>query len=197
METTISADHRQKEVNKNAGWVIGFGILVVVLGFLAIGSPLVAGIAVMYVIGSFVLIGGIARIIYALRAKSWGAGLLQLAGGGLWTFCGLALLFRPVFGLSVLTWVLGIVILIDGILRVVLSLQLQPLRGWAWTLFGGILGIVLGTLILSQWPLAGMWAIGTFLGINILFAGWSMIGLGVAAQSARAEAALEPTSPEQ
>jgi uncharacterized membrane protein HdeD (DUF308 family) len=56
------------------------------------------------------------------------------------------------------------------------------LTGWVWTLVSGIVSLLLGMLIWSQWPLSGVWAVGLLVGINILFSGWSLIALGAAAR---------------
>jgi hypothetical protein len=42
---------------------------------------------------------------------------------------------------------------------------------------------VLGFLLLKEWPLSGLWAVGTLVGINLLFAGFSIIAVGSAARA--------------
>ena len=55
--------------------------------------------------------------------------------------------------------------------------------GWLWTLLGGALSVVLGVMIINEWPQSGLWVIGLFVAIEILFAGWSQIMIALAAKN--------------
>ena len=70
------------------------------------------------------------------------------------------------------------------ITRIAIAFQMRPAGGWGWMLFGGILSAILGFLIWNQWPLSGFWAVGTLVGIQFIFSGWSMIAVGMAAKKA-------------
>jgi uncharacterized membrane protein HdeD (DUF308 family) len=70
-----------------------------------------------------------------------------------------------------------------------LSFRLKPAKGWGWTLFSGIVTVLLGGLIWSEWPISGVWAIGTLLGIHLIFDGWSEIALASAARADQADQA--------
>ena len=87
------------------------------------------------------------------------------------------LYFLPLLLLAIFFWA-------DGAMRIVLSFQARPLRGWGWILFGGVLSVLLGFLIFRNWPLSGAWAVGTLVGIDLLYTGWSMIALALAARGA-------------
>jgi uncharacterized membrane protein HdeD (DUF308 family) len=66
---------------------------------------------------------------------------------------------------------------------IMLSFQLKPIKGWGWMLFNGLVTLLLGGLIWSQWPISGVWAIGTLLGIHLIFDGWSEIAVALAARA--------------
>lgn len=166
----------------SASWVIGFGVLLMVLGTLAVLAPLVAGLAIDTIVGALFLAAGIAEVIFAFRAKSWGAGLLSFASGGLSIVCGGAMLLFPLFGLSFLTLLLAGYFFADGIARSVLALQARPLPGWPWMLFTGLVTLLLAGLIVADWPFSGVWAIGVLAGVNILLTGWALIFSGLAAR---------------
>jgi len=81
-------------------------------------------------------------------------------------------------GLGV-TVVIGFVMVIAGI---VLAFKVKPVQGWGWMLFSACMGLLLGLLLLWEWPLSGIWAIGTLVGINLVFTGFSIVSVGSAAR---------------
>ena len=68
-----------------------------------------------------------------------------------------------------------------------MSFQLRPAGGWWWVLLSGIMSIVLGAIILAQWPATGLWVIGLVIAIELIVNGWSYIFVALAAKSARAQ----------
>ena len=160
------------------GWMKILGIATIILGIIAIGSPLMTGSVVSAIIGIVLVIAGIFELIIAFAADSFKAGTLAFIGGAVTIIAGGLLIARPVVGSAVLTIILGIYFLIDGISRISLSFKIRPLSGWAWMLFVGMISILLAILIWSHWPLSGLWAIGVLVGIRILFAGLGMLLTG-------------------
>ena len=172
-----------ESLKKGSNMSIIFGVLCIIAGFMAIVSPFVAGTATTVFVGCLILASGIFELVGVFRADNWKAGSLAFLSGGLSVLCGAILLARPLFGLSVLTMLLIAYFLVDGIGKIFLSFKIKPESGWGWVLFGGIITTVLALLIWRQWPLSGLWAIGTLVGINILFSGWTMVAVGLAAKN--------------
>jgi len=170
------------QARKNAGWVVGFGVLTVIAGVFAIGAPLASGLGVTIFIGVALAIGGGARIIAAFGADSFGQGALAFIGGLLGAVAGVILATRPGLGLATLTLLIGSYLLVDGIANAVLAFRVRPGQGWGWILFSGIVTVLLGILLLAEWPLSGTWALGTLVGVNLLFSGSAMISIGSAAR---------------
>lgn len=164
----------------SAGWVTVLGIFLVIFGFLALGTPLLSGVAVAVVVGALVLGGGIAQVVYAFRASSLGRGILGFVIGIVTTLCGLFMLGHPLFGLASLTLFLAAYFIIEGFCRIFFAFDVRPLKGWGLTLVGGVVSVILGLLIWNQWPLSGEWAIGVLFGVNLMMGGWTMIALGTA-----------------
>jgi len=171
------------EAKKNAGWLVAFGVLTVIAGILAMVSPLLSGMIVVVCIGVALAIGGGARTIAAFSAGSFGQGALAFIGGILTLGAGLILAARPGIGLATLTLMLGAYLLLDGISSLVLAFRLRPEVGWGSLLFSAVIAVILGFLLLREWPLSGVWAIGTLVGVNLLVSGFSMITMGSAARS--------------
>ena len=160
-----------------------WGILTIILGMLAIASPLFSGLAVATLVGIFLFAAGIAQTIFAFKADSFGEGLVVFLFGLFGILAGLFMFVQPLAGLASITMVLTFYFFADGIFGIFNALRLRPLKGSGWMLFSAIMSIVLGIMIVSDWPNSGIWLIGTLVGVRLLFAGWSMIALGGAGEA--------------
>lgn len=170
------------QARANAGWLIAFGVLTVIAGIFAITAPLGSGIGIILFVGFALIVGGVARAMAAFRAGSFGQGALALIGGLLGVAAGLVMVVRPGLGLATVTLMLGSYLLIDGIAGAILAFRVRPGPGWGGLLLSGILSVLLAILLLAEWPISGLWAVGTLIGVNLLFSGFSTISIGVAAR---------------
>ena len=168
----------------NAGWLIALGVLEAVLGVMAIGAPLIAGIAASMFVGALLLAAGVARIIRVSKAQSFGQGSLAFLAGLLGIGAGLLILAQPMLGLGSLTLLLAAYFMAEGISCIFLSFRLKPYIGWGWLLLDGMITTCLAFLIAAEWPLSGVWALGTLLGIDILITGVAAIWIGWSARKA-------------
>jgi uncharacterized membrane protein HdeD (DUF308 family) len=166
------------EAKKNAALLIFLGVSTVILGVVAIASPLITGVAVTVFVGFLLLASGVAQIVHALKSRQWGTGFWGTVIGMLGVAAGLLMIFRPIVGLVTMTMLLAIYFLVDGISEIIAAVKIKPDRGWGWVLFNGVIAVLLGLMIWRQWPISGAWAIGLLVGIHILMTGWSMIILG-------------------
>jgi len=126
-------------------------------------------------------VGTIVLVIAALVTNRISTDVAMI--GGLTLLCGIALLAHPLFASGVLSIILAVYFIIDGISELVAGIQLRPSSGWGWMLFGGIVSILLGIMIWSQFPLSGIWAIGILMGIKLFFVGLIMVMGGSAVRS--------------
>ncbi len=184
METTTAT--WLEEAKENAGRLMFFGVIEIIAGALAIMSPLFAGVTVAVFVGIALLIGGVARLFGAFMADSFGSGTLSFLWGLILAGTGFYFLVHPGLGLAALTMILAVVFFINGLTQIAISLKMKPVSGWGWMLTGGILSILLAIMIWQQYPLSGTWAVGTFVGINLLFNGFSTVSLGSVAKKAAA-----------
>jgi uncharacterized membrane protein HdeD (DUF308 family) len=159
-----------------------FGAIAIILGILSMMMPGLTGVSVVYLLGGIVLITGILRMIWAFQAGGLGKGLLMFAIGLLTLLAGLALLAHPLFASGVLTIMLAVYFILDGIGEIAAGFQRRP-SGRGWMLFGGIVSILLGMMIWRQFPLSGVWAIGILLGIKLFLIGLIMVTAGSAIRS--------------
>ncbi|WP_141242212.1 HdeD family acid-resistance protein [Leptolyngbya sp. BC1307] len=177
----------REQVKRGSGWVVGLGAVMIILGILAIASPLLAGVAVSIFLGWVFVIGGIVQAVDAFRHhRSSGTLALRLILSVLYIVVGALLLFNPLAGAVSLTLLIGIFFFVDGIFRVFLAFRVKPASRWGWILLNGILMIILGIFIWSQWPLNAPWILGLWIGIGLLINGVTTLVFGTAVLAAGA-----------
>jgi uncharacterized membrane protein HdeD (DUF308 family) len=176
-------------IKKNARLAVIVGILMLVCGILAIGSPLVAGMSVTVIVGVMLLVGGIAQCFLAFQAGAFGEGLLIFVMGALTAVAGIYLFNQPLAGLASITIFLAAYFVVTGISELISAFQIRPADGWGLMLFNGIVTLLLGVMIWKQFPLSGAWAVGVLFGIKLVLGGWSLIFIGRAVRVAADEAA--------
>ena len=169
-----------EDVKKNAGLTIGLGIIVLIVGLLAMGSPLITGLSVALLVGIMLVIGGISQLVFSIRT---GKGVFAILISVLAVIVGIYMLANPTMALGTLTIFLAAYLIVSGIFEILMAFQIKPIKGWGWVLFSGITAVVLGGMIWSQFPVSGAWAIGLLVGINLFFSGWSLIMIGMSARS--------------
>jgi uncharacterized membrane protein HdeD (DUF308 family) len=157
-----------------------FGIITIILGILAMLAPGITGLSIAILLGIAVVGGGIIRMLWAFQSQSFGKGLLRFAIGVLTVVCGIALLANPLISSGILTIVLVMYFIIDGIFEIVAGFGKN---GGTWFVFGGIISVLLGIMMWTQYPLSGAYALGIFLGIKLFFIGLIMITGGSVVRS--------------
>ncbi|WP_019504128.1 HdeD family acid-resistance protein [Pleurocapsa sp. PCC 7319] len=165
----------RKEIRQKAGWGIALGIVLIILGSLAIALPLATAITFSLLFGWLFIFGAIDQIIYAFLTRSLGSFIWKLLLGVLYLISGIVVLFSPGVAAIAFSLILGISILTQSVLQVIAAFQIRPQQGWGWTLFSGIAGIILGILIWSEWPIGAVWLLGVWFGCNLLFDGMGVV----------------------
>jgi uncharacterized membrane protein HdeD (DUF308 family) len=164
--------------------ITAFGAVLMALGIFAVLAPLFSGIAITVMIGMLLLISGMVEAFLAFKSDSFGKGALRFLFGALGVVVGSITIAMPMESLGALSLVLAGFLLVGGIMDIVLSLGQKSKEGWGWILFSGIMSILLAALILWQWPVSGVWAIGIYVGFRIMMHGWLLMATGRTGQEA-------------
>jgi len=175
-----------------SGAVTLWGVLTIILGVFAMGSPLITGLALAVLIGISMIVAGLAQTIYAFQAGSIGRGILRLLFGGITVLAGIAIIGQPGMALATLTLFLAIYFIVDGLTTLFASTAVAGGQGKGWVIFNGIVTLILGIIIWRGWPVSGAWAIGILLGVRLIFSGMTMLALGSVVRGV-----AEEVSPEQ
>jgi uncharacterized membrane protein HdeD (DUF308 family) len=158
-----------------AGLSIGLAVLMIVAGIFAIAKPFAAGIGISIFLGWLMVFSGVIYMAYAFAAQGVGSFFGRLLIGILYAFGGFYLISNPGIALQSLTFVVGVVLIVEGVVQGVSYFQVRSVPGSGWILFDGVVTLVLGILILYPWPGSSGWAIGTIVGVNLLISGFTRL----------------------
>ena len=174
-------------------WVLFLveGIILLVLGALAIIVPMLATLAVAIFIGWLFLISGVVGLITTFWARHAPGFWWSLLSAVLGIAAGVVLLAWPVTGAVSLTLLLIVFFIIEGVASIMYAFEhKRELSGrWGWMLVSGIIDLILAAIIWAGLPGTAAWALGLLVGINLLFGGGAMVGMAL---HARSEATAAP-----
>jgi uncharacterized membrane protein HdeD (DUF308 family) len=185
-DVEVAADTRTVlgDLRKNWGWLLLLGFLFLILGLIGLGRLLVLTFAGALFFGVLIIIGGIAQFVEALKCKGWKGVAFHILISVLYVIGGVFVIRDPLAASVLLTWVLATVLICVGVLRIIMAIQMRSSGSWIIPLLGGIISIVLGGIILAQWPLSGLFVIGLFIALELIVNGWSYIFIALAARKA-------------
>jgi uncharacterized membrane protein HdeD (DUF308 family) len=168
---------------RNQWWCfLLLGIALVVLGSLCIIDPFVPTLASVGFLGFVLMAAGISQIVSSFWAGKWSGMLI----GVLYVVVGYMVVDAPVINMVLITKFIAIFLIVSGAFRVISALVVR-FQDWGWALLNGGVTFLLGVIINRQLPEAALWVIGLFIGIEMLFNGWSwvMLALGLRAVAKR------------
>lgn len=163
---------------------IVLGVLLIILGMLALASPFLAAVAVNAIVAWLIVFAGIVHLALAFRVHTAGSVIWKLLVGIAYVCFGIYVVLHPTLGVISLTLILASLFLVEGILDLVLYAKMRHIQGASWFLFDGIVTLLLGLLIYMQWPSSAAWAIGTLVGVSLIFSGVARVMMSFAVRKA-------------
>ena len=171
------------ELKKHWAWMLSLGIVMVILGVIGLGMTVLFNEIVVMYFGFLLLFGSGVQLMQAFRAEAWKGRVWHVLIALVYIVGGIIAVTEPVIAGMTLALLIAWTLIVIGMLRLFMALQMRGANGWLWTLLGGVLSVVLGVMIINEWPQSGLWVIGLFVAIEILFAGWSQIMIALAAKN--------------
>ncbi|MBK5971007.1 acid-resistance membrane protein [Thiorhodovibrio litoralis] len=172
------------ELEKHWGWLLAFGLFSIVLGTLGLSLTFLLTEASVLFFATLLIVGGVFQLLQAIKCRGWRSILFHVLIALLYVAGGLMIVLYPQVTAVSLTLMLGAVLIAVGIMRLLMSFQLRPSSGWYWPLISGVISLLLGGLIIAQWPTSGLWVIGLFVAVELIFNGWSYVFVALAARAA-------------
>jgi uncharacterized membrane protein HdeD (DUF308 family) len=183
-----AAGESPAEIRANANWLMFLGVVLIILGIIGLGMEVSLTIGSVLFFGFLMLAAGIFQLVDAFKAAGWKSIVYHILIALLYIAAGTIMIVNPLLSAVWMTIAIASMLIAVGILRIFMGLQLRPLQGWGLAVAAGLASIVLGALILAQWPASGFWVIGLFIAIELIMQGWAMLALAMAAKSGRAAA---------
>jgi len=166
-------------MNRNWGWLLGLGILFVILGSVGLGMVVGLTLASMVFLGALLIIAGVSQLVDTVKCKHWKGAVGHALIAIFYIIAGGLVIYDPFLASAIITALLASLLIIIGISRFLMAMMLKGSPGWGWLLFAGVIAIALGIMILIHWPISGLWVIGLFIAIEILVDGWTYIFLAL------------------
>jgi uncharacterized membrane protein HdeD (DUF308 family) len=160
------------------------GIVLLILGLLAIVVPQIATIAVAVFIGWILLVSGAVGLIATFRMRSAPGFWWSLISAILGIVAGILLFRSPVSGALSLTVILTVFLIVEGIVSILFAFEhKRELSGrWGAMLFSGLVDLLLAGIIIEGLPGTAAWAIGLLIGVNLVFGGVALIAMALHAR---------------
>lgn len=169
-------------VRRKWGWIVALGALFLIGGAFALFNALAATLVAIAYIAAAMVIAGAWEIVTAFHIRPWGRAALWGVIGALTLFAGVAAARFPIFAAVSFTVLIGALLVLGGALKLILAWRLRDLGRWELIAIGGALSLLLGLCILAEWPQSGLYVLGIFLGVNLLFEGVGWVAMGLAAR---------------
>lgn len=174
------------DLPRHWGWVMALGILFIVLGTVGLGMSIALTVTTVMVFGMLMITGGVFQAVEVFKCKGWKGVMLHIITALFYIAAGIMLVMNPLVGSVVLTAMLGGALIAVGVLRITMGFQLKDIaHHWGWIVFAGVMSLILGGMILLQWPTSALWVIGLLVAIELIMHGWSYVMLALAARTAK------------
>ncbi len=168
------------EVTRDWSWLLGLGVLFVIFGFLGLSTVVGVTLISIVFIGLMFLIGGVAQSIDVFKSKQWKVAVWHGLIALFYFLGGCLIVWDPLLASTIITALIAWTLILIGIVRLVMALSLHGTPGWIFTLISSVAAIILGGIILMQWPLSSLWVIGLFISIELLLNGLHYVILSFA-----------------
>jgi uncharacterized membrane protein HdeD (DUF308 family) len=196
-DTMTAANPRLEDIERDvreairSHWVLFLiqGLIMMVLGLLAVGEPMLATLAVEIFAGWLFLISGIVGLAGVFTGRRVPGFWWALITALLAIAVGLYLIWRPLAGIVSLTLAVAAYFGAQGIVQIITAIAHRGvLPSWIWVMLGGVVNVVLAIIILSGWPGTVAWTLGLLFGINLFMWGLSLVMTALACRAVRAAA---------
>lgn len=160
------------------GWVLAYGVLLVILAVLLLGNPYLTGLATGWLLGILLVVYGILAIVAGLRWMAGGARWIEVLLGILAVAVGLYALWNPLIGALSLLWAIGIWLLVAGGFQIAHAFRTRENRLW-WLVLG-VLDVILGLVLAFSGPIAGLAMLAFLVSLSFAMRGVFMITAALA-----------------
>ena len=171
-----------EEVRAHRTWFLIMGIILIILGTIAIGSAELMTMVSVLFFGWLLIFAGLFEIVHGFARRAWGGFFINLMAGLLYAVTGLLMISHPGIAAITLTLMIAMLFIVAGTFRVFVAFS-TPIHHRGWLILNGAISLILGFCIMESWPVSGVWVIGLFIGVDMIFDGWTEVMLALSAGS--------------
>ena len=171
-----------EEVRAHRGWFLFMGVALIIFGTIAIGSAEIMTMVSVMLLGWILIFAGIFEVVHGFARRAWGGFFFNLAGGLLYAVTGLLMVSHPGLAAVTLTFMIAMLLIVAGTFRIIVAFS-TPIHHRGWLILNGVISLILGFCIMDSWPVSGLWVIGLFIGIDMIFDGWTEVMLALSVGS--------------
>ena len=172
--------HELEDAAEHWGLLAAVGTLLIIMGFVAMVTPVIATATAIFLLGFILVVGGLAAMIGGIRQRKSGGLAFYLLMGVLSLIAGVIIVRNPAESVLTITLLIAVWLIVSGIFQIVSAFMQKQGRGW--NLFGGIVAILLGIMLWNNFPTSALWFLGLAVGIEMIFMGWGWLAVGLAAK---------------
>lgn len=175
----------EEDIKKSTGWLIALSIALIVLGVMSIFMPTLASAFFTSVMGWIALISGVVMIVQSFVSKPVRGFWLNLVVGIFYAIAGVYILANLAAAVAGLTLAFGILFIAEGIYTIIMAFVNRAGHRATWlVVLNGVITLILGIMVLNQFPFSALWLIGLYVGISLLLTGVSLLVAALAARKA-------------
>lgn len=162
------------------GLLFALGILLIVLG--CIGLRMVIGLTLvsMLFLGVLFVIAGFSQLVDVFQCRRWKPAFWYALIALLYIFGGFLIIYDPFVASALVTILLASIFMVIGLSRLMMAFSSKQTAGWGWLTFAGLIAIILGMIIMLQWPISGLWVIGLLIAVQLIIDGWAYLFIALA-----------------
>jgi uncharacterized membrane protein HdeD (DUF308 family) len=176
-----------EEVRAHRTWFLCLGVALIIIGTIAIGSAELMTMVSVIFLGWLLIFAGLFEIVHGLARRAWGGFFINLMSGLLYAVTGLLMVSHPGIAAITLTLLIAMLLIVAGTFRIFVAFS-TPIHHRGWLVLNGVISLFLGFCIMSSWPISGLWIIGLFIGIDMIFDGWTEVMLALSSGSSAGSA---------
>ncbi len=170
-------------MQRHKGWLLFLGIVLLLLGIIGLSMEFMLTLVSMYFFAALLIVASLSHFADAFHYKGLKGILWQILIALLYLFAAIVIVYDPLLASTVLTAILAWLLIIIGVSRIVMAFYVKNTNGWGWIFFAGLCSLILGLLILLQWPISGLWVIGMFIAIDLIVIGWTYLFIALSLDS--------------
>jgi uncharacterized membrane protein HdeD (DUF308 family) len=170
-------DTMRDTVRRNSLLYLLQGILMVITGVLALIYPSLASVAIVRLLGWFLIASGVFQGFGLIGAREVPYFWMELLSAVLAIVIGVLLLRHTDAGLLFFSVLFLIYFVIEGMVKAIFAFIIRPFPNWGWVLASGLLGIVFAVYLWANLSTVSDWMLGVLLGVLLLVEGTALTSL--------------------